>query len=500
MKIFLKFEKTFIFIIKIFLFFILTLVFFTFFSNTIPQIKKINRTFVISVLMFFASIYTSTKLYGDVAIGKKSTKEIRDSAILGTFIADFSTFTTLHIMNISSTNYQEFSEKYFIENNSSLKYLNEPKFSTFLFSYMEKTIFPSFLTFAFCFLTQIFIIYIFIKTFNIFYFKINKPKNILIIYDNKKTLIYLVSKIKKNSFKWCIKDIINFNDKNILKKINKNDVIFFSNIPKNSRTFLLKYCYKHNKKIYIYPDIYDIMIHCSSINYVDDITFYSITDYKMSLEQIIVKRIGDIIFATVALILTTPICLISAIAIKLYDKGPIIFKQKRLTINGKEFNLLKFRSMIVNTNDYANKHWAKKDDFRITPIGKIMRKFRIDEIPQFLNILKGDLSVVGPRPETSELVEKFQENLPEFKYRLKVKAGLTGLAQVMGKYSTTPKDKLILDLSYIQKYSLWLDIKIIIKTLIIFLKTDTAEGISKIEKSTVDFIKQKLNTKNSKQY
>ncbi len=498
MKFFLKFEKTFIFIIKIFLFFILTLIFFMFFSNTIPQIKKINRTFVISFLVFITSIYTSTKLYGDIAIGKKNTKEIRDSAILGTFIADFVTFIALNIMNISSTNYLEFTEKYFIENASNLKYLNEPKFSTFLISYTKNTIFPGFLTLALSFLMQIFIIYIFTKIFNIIYFKINKPKNSLIIYENQKSLLYLASKIKKNSFKWNIKDIIKYNDKQILKKINNSEVIFFLNIPKNSRTFLLQYCYKHNKQICIYPDICDVMIYCSTMLSVDDATFYSTTDYEMSFEQIIIKRIGDIIFATIALILTSPISLITAIAIKLYDKGPIIFKQKRITIKGKEFNLLKFRSMIVNADQNIKDKMAKKDDFRITPIGKFLRKFRIDEIPQFLNILKGELSVVGPRPERIEHVKEFQEKLPEFKYRLKVKAGLTGLAQIMGKYSTTPKDKLILDLSYIQQYSLWLDVKIIIKTLIIFLKTDTAEGISKIEKNTIEFIKQKLNAKHSK--
>ena len=161
MNFFLKFEKTFIFIIKVFLFIILTLIFFASFSDAIPQIKKINRTFVISVLMFITSIYTSTKLYGDVAIGKKSTKEIRDSAILGTFIADFITFITLHIMNISSTNYQEFSEKYFIENNSNLEYVNKPEFSEFFFHYIKNTIFPSFLNLTLSFLMQIFVIYIF---------------------------------------------------------------------------------------------------------------------------------------------------------------------------------------------------------------------------------------------------------------------------------------------------------------------------------------------------
>ena len=152
--------------------------------------------------------------------------------------------------------------------------------------------------------------------------------------------------------------------------------------------------------------------------------------------------------------------------------------------------------MIVDADKNLKDTMVSTGDTRITPVGKILRRFRLDELPQFFNILKGDLSVVGPRPERIEHVEKFEKKLPEFRYRLKVKAGLTGLAQIMSKYNTTPEDKLTLDLSYIQKYSLWLDLKIILGTLIIFLKSDSTEGTKKIDDDTIKFINSKL--KNSK--
>ena len=152
--------------------------------------------------------------------------------------------------------------------------------------------------------------------------------------------------------------------------------------------------------------------------------------------------------------------------------------------------------MIVNAEKNTGATIAQKNDSRITPVGKILRRFRIDELPQLFNIFKGDMSVVGPRPERMEIAEKYKKNLPEFQYRLKVKAGLTGLAQIMSKYNTTPKDKLTLDISYIQQYSLWLDIKIILQTLIVFLKSDSTEGSKELPKDITDFVEKELKNEN----
>ncbi len=491
MKILSKFEKTLICIIKLLMFFCLILSFFCIFSINFPQIKTINRTSVILLFALVAFLYASIKMYGGFPIGKKQAKDITISAILGTLIGDFLTFITIHIMNASSINYYKFYSEYI----KSAEELIKPKLSSFLTTYFKNEVYPSFVVFILTFTIQIIIIYIFAKISNTIYFKINKPKRTMVIYDSFQELISLVDKIKKNPLRWNIFELIKYNDKNILKKIQQNEAIFFSNIPKNERTLFLNYCYRHDKDVYLYPDFCDVIIHCSTNLTVDDMTVFSITDYKMSFEQRLIKRLGDILLSTAALILTSPISILAAIAIKLYDKGPIIFKQKRLTINGKQFSLLKFRSMNVDSEKNIGATMVEKNDYRITPIGKFLRRFRIDEIPQFLNILKGDLSVVGPRPERIEHIERFEKKLPEFKYRLKVKAGLTGLAQIMGKYSTTPKDKLTLDLSYIQKYSLWLDLKIILCTLIVFLKPESTQGIEKIDKQTIEFVNSKLKNK-----
>ena len=162
--------------------------------------------------------------------------------------------------------------------------------------------------------------------------------------------------------------------------------------------------------------------------------------------------------------LLSPLMLLSAIAIKLDDGGPVLFKQKRLTYHGKEFYVYKFRSMVVNA-EKAGPQLAKENDSRITRVGRILRKCRLDELPQLINILRGDMSGVGPRPERPELAEEYEKTMPEFEFRLQVKAGLTGYAQVTGLYDTLPYDKLKMDLMYIENYSIFLDLRIILMTL-----------------------------------
>ena len=197
----------------------------------------------------------------------------------------------------------------------------------------------------------------------------------------------------------------------------------------------------------------------------------------LSIENRFAKRTIDLILSLLAIIVTSPIMIIVALLIKMYDGGPALFKQKRLTIDGKIFDVYKFRSMIVDAEKDGVARLASKNDNRITPIGKFIRKVRLDELPQLLNILKGDMSIVGPRPERPEIAEEYGKVMPEFSYRLKVKAGLTGYAQILGKYNTTPKDKLLLDLMYIEKYSLFLDFKLMLMTIKILFMSESTEGV-----------------------
>ena len=184
----------------------------------------------------------------------------------------------------------------------------------------------------------------------------------------------------------------------------------------------------------------------------------------------------DIVISLLGIVVTSPILLIAALSIKLYDKGPVFYVQKRLTKDGREFDIYKFRSMIVES-ETKGARLAKADDDRITPVGRILRRSHFDELPQLFNILKGDMSVVGPRPERKSIAEEYEKEIPEFSYRLKVKAGLTGYAQVYGQYNTEPLDKLKLDLTYIEHYSVWLDIKLMVLTIKILFAKEKSEGV-----------------------
>lgn len=491
-KIATKLEKTFLFIIKSFMIVLLFCAFFSLFCKQIPQLKTINRTSIISFGMFIVAVCGSIRIYGGFPVGKKNVSDIRNSVILGTLVGDIITFLTMYIMGISSTKYYEFSDE-FVGPIDALSNNTHPSFSMFLNHYFQEKVIPGLCLLLIAFSIQIVVIWIFAKFSNAIYFKFNKPKKTLIIYNHEQDLPVLVSKIKKSPLRWKLTQLVKYDDIKIGRKIRGNSAVFFFNVPRHIRTDLIEFCYKHNKDIYIYPDISDIIIYSSSTLLVDDTTVLASTDYGMSFEQLFLKRLGDIIFSLLLIIITSPIMLFSALAIKLYDKGPILYKQKRLTKDAQEFNVFKFRSMIVNAEKNTGAMIAKKNDSRITPVGKFLRRFRIDELPQLFNIFKGDMSVVGPRPERMEIAEEYQKYLPEFQYRLKVKAGLTGLAQIMSKYNTTPKDKLTLDIAYIQQYSLWLDIKIILRTLIVFLKSDSTEGNKKLSKDVIEFVENELN-------
>ena len=188
------------------------------------------------------------------------------------------------------------------------------------------------------------------------------------------------------------------------------------------------------------------------------------------------KRLMDIVLCLIAMVVAAPLMLIVGCLIKLEDGGPVFYKQERVTIGGKQFEILKFRSMIVDAEKYNVAQLAEQNDPRITKVGRFIRATRLDELPQILNILKGDMSIVGPRPERRELIDKYEKEIPEFNYRLKVKGGLTGYAQVYGKYNTSPYDKLRLDLMYIENYSLLLDIKLILMTVRVIFKKESTEG------------------------
>ena len=310
--------------------------------------------------------------------------------------------------------------------------------------------------------------------------KIYPPRRMIIVYGNVNAKD-LVKKMSNRPDKYIICASISCNEdlEFIKQQILKYEAVIISDVPNGIRNKLIKFCLDKSIRTYINPKLSDIIIRGAEDFHLFDTPLLLSRNDGVSLDQSILKRTFDIVLSFIALAVASPFLIVTAIAIKCYDKGPVFYSQERLTTNGKVFKVHKFRSMIVNAEKDGVARLASQKDNRITPVGKIIRKLRIDELPQLINILKGDMSFVGPRPERPELTNKYCESIPEFKYRLKVKAGLTGYAQVMGKYNTTPYDKLKLDLMYIEHQSLMLDLKIILMTIKTCFVPDATEGVEK---------------------
>ena len=307
--------------------------------------------------------------------------------------------------------------------------------------------------------------------------KLFPPREILLLYQEYDPT-EMLRKMRTRKDRYEIKRSINVDQpwEKIVEEIDKFEAVFLCDIHSQLRNRLLKYCYEKGIRVYITPKISDILIRSSENIHLFDTPLLLSRNTGLNFEQKLIKRAMDIVVSLFALIITSPIMLVTALAIKLYDGGPVMFRQKRCTMNGKTFYIHKFRSMIVNAENDGEVIPATDHDPRITPVGNFIRKTRIDELPQMIDILVGNMSVVGPRPERVEHVEKYTEDIPEFSYRLKVKGGLTGYAQIYGKYNTTAYDKLKLDLMYIQNYSVLLDIKLILMTIKIIFMKESTEG------------------------
>lgn len=268
----------------------------------------------------------------------------------------------------------------------------------------------------------------------------------------------------------------------VMKRCQGYDGVVIGDIPAELRNDILKACYSGRMRTYTLPKITDVILKSSEVLHIFDSPVLLNRNHGLTIEQRFAKRTLDIVLSLIAAVVASPIMLITAIAIKLEDGGPVFFRQQRCTEGGRVFDILKFRSMIPDAEKAGISVPATEKDPRITKVGAFIRATRIDELPQVLNILKGDMSIVGPRPERIEHVRKYTEEIPEFAYRMNVKGGLTGYAQVYGKYNTTAYDKLKLDLMYIQSYSLLLDIELILKTIKILFTKESTEGFSE-EKS-----------------
>ncbi len=314
---------------------------------------------------------------------------------------------------------------------------------------------------------------------NKLYFRFNRPKKAIVLYGKKASLVRLYDVIE-NSRTFKIAETMKINEDteltDVLDKLSDFELVITSGISVHLRNDIMEHCLIKNITCYAAPVIGDIVMRGASHIDTFSIPVFHVARAEVNVEYAFIKRLIDIITSLLGIIILSPIMLITALAIMLYDKGPALYKQVRLTKDGKEFKILKFRSMRVNAESDGVARLATDNDDRITPVGKIIRACRLDELPQLFNILKGDMTIVGPRPERPEIAAQYEETLPEFALRLQVKAGLTGLAQVYGRYNTEPYDKLQMDLMYISKMSFIQDLKLIFATIKILFIKDSTQG------------------------
>ena len=412
---------------------------------TNPQILRISRTMAITISTFCVLTVVFSRIYGGFHIGRQKSRPIIYQMSLSVFLTDLITYLQLQIMNVNANN------------NQSLEFFS-----------------VDFLLLLGAVVIQILAITAFTYLGNYFFFSINPPKKCCVVTANDGDREAICSKIRIFHKQFVIRDCVNCTSSQLHEKIRQNDTIILFHLPAKENQEIIEYCYKCQKEIYFDLSIASVLAQKSGSFLLDDVVMTAHTRNGLNLRQRFFKRALDLFCASVGLVICSPLMLATAIAIKLDDGGSVFYKQKRMTRGDKVFEIYKFRTM--REAAAAVEYSAVKDDDRITRVGAVLRRFRIDELPQLINILVGDMSVVGPRPEMLTNFNKYVENMPEYQYRCRVKAGLTGYAQISGKYNTSPRDKLMMDIYYIEEYSLWLDIKLILKTLTVFFKQDSTEA------------------------
>ncbi len=312
------------------------------------------------------------------------------------------------------------------------------------------------------------------------YFSLHKAKRTIVIFGNKESYESLKG-IKGMTKRFVVEETYDSEETTLdflFEKITGFDAVFMCGVPSDYRNEILKFCIAKDIACFIKPKISDTIIRGGKTIQMMNVPVYRCKRGDTGLVYLAMKRVFDVVLSLIAIIIASPFMLVIAAAIKCYDGGDVFYRQTRLTKDGKEFKVIKFRSMIQDAEKDGVARLAKDGDSRITPVGKVIRMLRFDELPQLFNIFKGDMSFVGPRPERPEIAEQYEKEMPEFALRLQVKAGLTGYAQVYGKYNTPPYDKVQMDLMYVANQSLVEDIKLMLMTFKILFIPSSTEGVS----------------------
>lgn len=390
-------------------------------------------------------VYFFSSMYGALRIGQLRRMEVVLSQFLATFLANFVMYIVICLLAFGLVN---------------------PGY-LFLMQLIDCVIATVWTIFA-----------------TLFYNRIFQPWKILLIYGDRPAN-ELVDKLETRRDKYAIYGAIHAQAglEKIAETVKDYQAVLIGDIAAETRNEILKYCYGNGIRAYVMPKISDIILMGGDKIHVFDTPFLLSKGYSLSFDQRFWKRMMDLVIALPIFVLASPFMLLTALAIKLCDGGAVLYKQVRCTKDNKEFQILKFRSMVVDAERDGEAVLAKEHDERITPVGKVIRATRLDELPQLFNVLRGEMSLVGPRPERPEIIAEYEEEMPEFAFRTRVKAGVTGFAQIYGKYNTVPYDKLKLDLFYIENYSLWMDLKLIMMTVKTMLKKDATEGIREDQKN-----------------
>lgn len=413
-----------------------------------PQVLRISRTSIVMLVTYVISSFAARYIFGGFDLGKRKVRDITNSLLLSQFMTDFITYMMLMFMNTNA-----YTDNVFRLSAKKLMLV--------------------------CVVLHILEIIVSTTVANRLFFKLQKGKVCCVISsfvegtenDKDGNINNIRSALKSKNL--SISSITDYREISDWKKeIENSDYVVIYDVPLDYRKQIVEYAYKYDRNIYFSPEICDIIeVSAEHHMFEDSLMLYS-PGFELTFSQRAIKRCLDIIGSLIMIIVSSPVWIVCSIMIKADDRGKIFFKQDRATRGGKTFKIYKFRTM----RDSDKTLPMTQDDERVTKTGKVIRKTRMDELPQLLNVLKGDMSLVGPRPEQVKYIHGFDQNYEEYEYRLKVKAGLTGYAQIEGKYNTSNKDKLMLDLMYIQNYSIWLDIKLLMQTVLVFFKKESSEG------------------------
>ena len=314
---------------------------------------------------------------------------------------------------------------------------------------------------------------------NSIYYRLHPAQKTIIIYNSEDIAREYCAIIRKHRKKFIVHYAMPHSTptENLLDRITESETVFFLDVDIAKNEILLEHCFKHEKHTYVMPTFSSVLLNTAEISWISNVPVFLSKSSAIDPVPLFVKRCIDILFSAIMLAALSWLMLIVSAAVWLYDRHAPIYKQRRVTKGGKEFTLYKFRSMKPDAEADGVARLSVQGDERITPIGRLIRKTRIDELPQLINVLAGSMSLVGPRPERPEILKQYEMIHPNFSLRTKVKAGITGYAQIYGKYNTAPDEKLFLDIMYIERFSIWQDIKLILQTLKIIFISSSTEGI-----------------------